>query len=143
MQSRDTKPKRTRTVPKDPSAGASQPAATGIEEAANTQRKSNSNKALMEPTAAAKQHRRASKKTSESDAPQGTAIQGSVQSSGAYPVGAPSQELPARISQTATVTRLVPHEDIAALAYSYWLQRGRQHGHHEEDWFRAERALRS
>jgi hypothetical protein len=29
------------------------------------------------------------------------------------------------------------------LAHSYWLQRGRQHGHHEEDWFRAERALRS
>jgi hypothetical protein len=141
MQSRDTKPKRTRTAPKEPSANTSQPTQTGIEEAANIQRKSNSNKALMEPTAAAKQHRRVSKRASEPVASQEMATQGSVQSPGAQPVGAPSQELPARISQAATDT--VRHQDIAALAYSYWLQRGRQHGHHEEDWFRAERALRS
>ncbi len=35
-----------------------------------------------------------------------------------------------------------PHEEIARMAYSYWEARGRQHGHAEEDWLRAERELR-
>jgi len=34
------------------------------------------------------------------------------------------------------------HEDIAALAYSYWEARGFQGGSPEEDWFRAEQELR-
>jgi len=33
-------------------------------------------------------------------------------------------------------------EAIAALAYSYWLQRNCQDGSPEEDWFRAEQELR-
>jgi hypothetical protein len=33
------------------------------------------------------------------------------------------------------------HEDIAALAYSYWVARGFQDGSPEEDWLRAEREL--
>jgi Protein of unknown function (DUF2934) len=35
----------------------------------------------------------------------------------------------------------ISHEEIARLAHRYWAERGRQHGHHEEDWFRAEREL--
>jgi hypothetical protein len=35
------------------------------------------------------------------------------------------------------------HEDIAALAYSYWEARGFQGGSPEEDWLRAEQELRS
>jgi hypothetical protein len=34
-------------------------------------------------------------------------------------------------------------EEIARLAYLYWLERGRVHGHHDEDWARAERELRT
>ena len=34
------------------------------------------------------------------------------------------------------------HNEIAALAYSYWEARGRQGGSQCEDWFRAERELR-
>jgi hypothetical protein len=34
-----------------------------------------------------------------------------------------------------------PHEDIAVLAYSYWLERGQADGSSEEDWLRAEREL--
>ena len=30
---------------------------------------------------------------------------------------------------------------IAELAHRFWTERGRQHGHHEEDWYRAEREL--
>jgi len=35
------------------------------------------------------------------------------------------------------------HAEIAVLAYSYWEARGCQGGSPEEDWFRAERELRS
>jgi hypothetical protein len=33
------------------------------------------------------------------------------------------------------------HDEIARLAYAYWEARGRQHGFHREDWYRAEREL--
>jgi len=39
-------------------------------------------------------------------------------------------------------TRVVTHERIAALAYSYWEARGRQGGSPEADWLRAEKELR-
>jgi hypothetical protein len=35
------------------------------------------------------------------------------------------------------------HEQVAQLAHKYWAERGRQHGHHLEDWFRAEQELRA
>lgn len=35
----------------------------------------------------------------------------------------------------------VSHEEIARLAHRYWAERGHQHGHHIEDWLRAEREL--
>jgi hypothetical protein len=38
--------------------------------------------------------------------------------------------------------RSLPHEEVARLAHSYWQQRGGKHGHHMEDWFRAEQELR-
>jgi hypothetical protein len=34
------------------------------------------------------------------------------------------------------------HEEIAHLANKYWQERGRKHGHAEEDWLRAEEELR-
>jgi hypothetical protein len=33
-------------------------------------------------------------------------------------------------------------EQVAQLAHRFWLESGRRHGHHEEDWLRAERELR-
>jgi hypothetical protein len=41
----------------------------------------------------------------------------------------------------AKVTVMVSHEQIAALAHRFWTDRGGQHGHHEEDWLRAEQEL--
>ena len=35
------------------------------------------------------------------------------------------------------------HEEIAVLAYSFWMERGQPEGSPEEDWLRAERELRS
>ncbi len=37
----------------------------------------------------------------------------------------------------------ISREQIAQLAHRFWTERGGQHGHHEEDWFRAEMELRS
>ena len=37
----------------------------------------------------------------------------------------------------------ISHEQVAELAHRFWNERGRTHGHHEEDWFRAEQLLRS
>lgn len=34
------------------------------------------------------------------------------------------------------------HEEIARLAYQFWLERGCEHGHDLEDWKRAEEQLR-
>ena len=36
-----------------------------------------------------------------------------------------------------------PHDEVAQLAHRYWAERGGQHGHDVEDWFRAEQELRS
>jgi DUF2934 family protein len=36
----------------------------------------------------------------------------------------------------------VSHEEVARLAHKFWKERGHKHGHHEEDWYRAERELR-
>ncbi len=47
-----------------------------------------------------------------------------------------------RKKATPKVTEIgVSHEAIARLAHRYWAERGGQHGHHEEDWLRAEREL--
>ena len=35
------------------------------------------------------------------------------------------------------------HDEIAKIAYQMYEERGGEHGHHEEDWHRAEREYRS
>ena len=36
----------------------------------------------------------------------------------------------------------VSREEVAKLAHRYWIEGGRQHGKHEEHWYRAEQELR-
>ncbi len=36
---------------------------------------------------------------------------------------------------------IAPREEVAKLAHRFWAERGRQHGHDAEDWFRAEQEL--
>ena len=36
----------------------------------------------------------------------------------------------------------IPHDQVAMLAHQFWAERGHQHGHHEDDWYRAEQELR-
>ena len=46
-------------------------------------------------------------------------------------------------SETRSIEQHSPeHHEIALLAYSYWEDRGYEHGSAEEDWLRAERHLR-
>jgi len=52
-------------------------------------------------------------------------------------------------TETASAVSNIPQgigepspDEIARLAYFYWLDRGCQHGSAEEDWFRAEQQLR-
>lgn len=57
-------------------------------------------------------------------------------------------EEPVAISVQAVVTAVAApcapkHEEIATLAYSYWVARGCQGGSQDEDWRRAEQELRS
>ncbi len=45
---------------------------------------------------------------------------------------------------TATVSLMgISAAEVARLAHQYWLERGCQHGHDADDWFRAEQELRS
>jgi hypothetical protein len=54
---------------------------------------------------------------------------------------APSGIAEKRSSKNVTAIRSVSRDDIAALAHKYWAERGYQHGHDAEDWFRAEQEL--
>lgn len=47
---------------------------------------------------------------------------------------APQDPLPAESEPTS--------EEVAALAYQLWVERGSPHGSHEEDWYQAEQKLR-
>jgi hypothetical protein len=43
----------------------------------------------------------------------------------------------------SNVTEMKPPIDqVAKLAHRFWAERGHKHGHHEEDWYRAEQELR-
>jgi hypothetical protein len=37
----------------------------------------------------------------------------------------------------------IAHDQVARLAHRFFEERGHTHGHHEEDWFRAEQELRA
>jgi hypothetical protein len=40
------------------------------------------------------------------------------------------------------IMKPVVQAEVALLAHRFWAERGYNHGHHIEDWFRAEQALR-
>lgn len=49
---------------------------------------------------------------------------------------------PADPELEAPSTRIIPHDQVASLAYKYWEERGQPNGTPDEDWFRAEHALK-
>lgn len=44
--------------------------------------------------------------------------------------------------QSSPVAKPVSQEEVARLAHRLWAERGGQHGHDMDDWFRAEQELR-
>lgn len=59
----------------------------------------------------------------------------------AKPRKAPAKKSAAKV-ETMVQQGSVSHDDVAQLAHKYWHERGQKHGHHEEDWYRAEQELR-
>ena len=51
--------------------------------------------------------------------------------------GAAKNGLPLNVTEMK-----LSREQVAQLAHRFWAERGHQHGHHEEDWYRAEQELR-
>jgi hypothetical protein len=61
-----------------------------------------------------------------------------------YSAGRPSSahfHRPVRTEEPVKIRRVVAHEEIASLAYSYWEAGGRREDNALSDWLRAERAL--
>jgi hypothetical protein len=55
---------------------------------------------------------------------------------------APKKAAPKKKTTTAKATPIsVSREEIAMLAHRFWIERGGQHGSHEDDWIRAEQEL--
>lgn len=75
-----------------------------------------------------------------------TPIDAAPKTNGAAPKAngvAPKKAAPKKKTLTADVTPIkVSHEEIAMLAHRFWVERGGQHGSHEDDWRRAEHELR-
>lgn len=46
-------------------------------------------------------------------------------------------------SRSSSAAKPVSHDEVARLAHRYWAERGGQHGHDVEDWFRAEQEIRA
>lgn len=59
----------------------------------------------------------------------------------AVPDAAPKTTSDRKKPTPAMTAMNVSHEEIARLAHRYWAERGHKHGHHVEDWLRAEREL--
>jgi putative hemolysin len=55
----------------------------------------------------------------------------------------PVTEIPATPVEAVTANYQPSNEEIAALAYSYWVERGYQAGNSEQDWIRAEQELKA
>ncbi len=68
----------------------------------------------------------------------------SVKKSGAAPKAAAKPSKPAAKKTVASAKASkasVAHDQVAQLAHRFFTERGHTHGHHEEDWFRAEQEL--
>ena len=129
MQSNTSKTKKTRTSVEESTAIGKPEVAIVAEENTKSRRSGSLASAPTDGASPVKKHRRAAKKGIEGDGKVGDAT----------PADAAIIDGTLSI-QPASVLE-VTREDIAKLAYSYWLERGRQHGNETEDWLRAERKL--
>jgi hypothetical protein len=98
---------------------------------------------VVEPTSAQTEVRDADSKVMAAAAGTATApVSGIVDSVGQMTAGETNRAANSSVRDAAP-TREVNSAEVADLAYSYFVARGYQHGHDDEDWLRAERELRS
>jgi hypothetical protein len=120
MQSKKT-PKKTQKTAAQAAVTGKETAMTEVTAKPRSTRSSRTKKSELSETSAVKHHHKAP----SSVTPEFTAA--STESA-----------IPALPTSPA---RVVTHDAIAELAYSYWVKRDYRHGSAEEDWFRAEREL--
>lgn len=92
-------------------------------------------KKTVAPEDAEKKAKAAAKPTASS-APKSAAPKAKAAAKSAAAAGVPES--------AAAMTNMAgrpTHEQIAERAYSLFIERGWRHGHHEQDWFRAEQEL--
>jgi Protein of unknown function (DUF2934) len=140
--------KKTRTIAEENKASAPETSAAA-EITANPRATRSSTTKKTEPTETGSVKHRHNKGNAPSAPDAAPAQRANGKAAGSLivdPVGvvAPALEKePAATSEPFLARRDVPpHEEVATLAYSYWIARGYSHGSAEEDWLRAERELR-
>jgi Protein of unknown function (DUF2934) len=139
--------KKTRTIAEESKASAPETSAAA-EVAANPRATRSSKTKKTEPTETGSVKHRHNKGNVPSAPDTAPAQRANGKAAGSFivdPVGvaAPTPEKePAANNESRLAHREVAHEEIAKLAYSYWIARGCSHGSAEEDWLRAERELR-
>jgi hypothetical protein len=112
-----------------------------------TTRSSKPKKAEITESGSVNHHHKASSVTADKPKATGAEIaSGASRSSIVDPVGviaspADSERVNARAATAGSPE--VTHEEVARLAYSYWIARGYSHGGAEDDWLRAERELKA
>ena len=105
-----------------------------------TQKRTTENDLVVSRSAAAPARRKAARPRSKHSA---TPAEAPVNSASAEPAPTLSEtSLSVTTVQPAVAIAEPAQEDIARLAYSYWEGRGCQGGSAEEDWLRAEVAIR-
>jgi hypothetical protein len=139
--------KKTRNIAEETIASAPENSAAGEETPKpRSTRSSKTKKAETTESGPVNHHHKASSATI--DKPKSVAAaaaSGATISSIVDPVGVVTPAIepePANALATASKPREVTHEEVAKLAYSYWIARGYGHGGAEQDWLRAEQELK-
>lgn len=83
------------------------------------------------PKAPAKPRKTASKTTKTKEITE-------LKAQAAEPVAGNGHVASARVPRLQSISR----DEIAKLAHQFWAERGHRHGHHVDDWLRAEQELR-
>lgn len=137
--------KKTRNIAEETTASAPEIAAGGEGTSKpRATRSSKTKKAEITEAGPVNHHHKASSATLER--PKAGAAAVASTSSIVDPVGvvAPAIETePMNRIETAAAAREVSQEEVAKLAYSYWIAGGYEHGGAEKDWLRAEQELRA
>jgi hypothetical protein len=138
MQSNKASKKTSKNAPETSAPVAAAPAT----ETAAPPRPARSSKSKSESaeTSSAKRHRKSAVPVTEEVKP---AVIASAPVAAIEPVAPPTGTPSAAAIDNRPEAEEPAYEQIAALAHALWLQRGCEHGDHEEDWRRAEQHLKA